>query len=596
MLPPLQYTISKTQSVAEPYVSQLQSHLEPYVAPVVSTAKTLKPHVDRVASTAQRIWKKALVPFYKKTLKPYWQSAVLPRYNKYIAPRLVPLQKQALRYYRYYIANPFHIQAVKAQIYIHTIYAKYVTPYLNKVQPHIEQAIDTIYDVSAKSIDFYQEHAHPRVLAAWKVSRPALCRVWKLTKKYLLLGVDIAQKQLQVALKGLGSLRRTYVDPHIIKIWDKVVEGAETVPTVTPSTTSAFQSSVRETVEPTSESIDEPTASITITDATATTVAIPVTPVVPVESENVEDLPLAPSPAEAAEDEATAPGIHAGSQTAVPPPIDADEELTAQVVLEAPKEVAPEVEEPQVPVAEDVAIIAEESPSTTDAPAPVPEESSGAAASGSPDPETEDFLAELGLADDETNTTTVDTSAVNSEEPSEVDTPGPKPPTAEEIAAKRLDIVTRHENWFVKLYDAVDEETPALAEALTNLRNEKVKELDVLRQKGAVDDVQKDGEKLLRGLDGYLHKAQSRKATWRLIDADDAGIDAKKEVAKKEKEKWGKILAKVEEKFSERVRKMQSEVHVWYLAVREKENQEVCFFLVFYYNTSLIICSAPRIL
>ncbi|KAF4610964.1 hypothetical protein D9613_006694 [Agrocybe pediades] len=605
VLPPLRYTLTKTQAIAEPYVAQAHSHIKPYIAPAISSAKTLKPHVDRVTSTVQRIWKKTLVPFYKKTLKPYWRNAVLPRYNKFIRPRLVPLQRQAQLYFQSYVAKPLRIQLVKARIYIHAAYLKYAGPYISKAQPYIGRTINTARDASAKSLDFYKKHAHPRVVIVWKASRPVLCRAWKSWKGFSVKAINFTKLQLKTATKGLGSLRRTYVDPHVLRIWDKAVEGTNTSASSTPSVTKAADAYP---VEPTAESMEEPTASVASADATATTVAIPVTAEVPVESEAAAEAePLAPSPEEVVE--ATATGTHAGSRSAMPPPVDAydEAEKVAEVVVEVPPPAAV-VEAETAPVVTELPVEEEEHPSTADAPAAIPEEeyvvestisepvtpAPSASASSVPvadeSVDLDDFLNDLGLADDATDTNTAAAQTVTaSASPEQVQqeqqqqqdlqrepTPEEKQAELDRIAAKRLDIVTRHENWFVKLDEAVDEETGVLAQGLLALRNEKVKELDELRRKGAVDDVQRDGEKLVRGLDGYLNKAQGRKAAWKVVaDDKEEKTEEKKNVAKKEKEKWGKLLAKVEEKFNDRVRKLQGEVHGWYMGVREKEMQEI---------------------
>ncbi|KAJ3511233.1 hypothetical protein NLJ89_g4220 [Agrocybe chaxingu] len=100
-----------------------------------------------------------------------------------------------------------------------------------------------------------------------------------------------------------------------------------------------------------------------------------------------------------------------------------------------------------------------------------------------------------------------------------------------------------------------------------------------------INGVQKDGERLLLGLSGWLRKAEARSIDWKVSGrADvDAAIKQREEetkemreaIVKKEQEKWAQVVGKVEERFGEIVRKLEGDVHEWYVGIRETEGAEV---------------------
>ena len=198
------------------------------------------------------------------------------------------------------------------------------------------------------------------------------------------------------------------------------------------------------------------------------------------------------------------------------------------------------------------------------------------------DEDLDDFLRDLGVEGQVTST--VDASSPNGRNPD-----SQQPQTPEEVerahaerladtAAKRADIVGRHNSWFVKLDEAIKQAGPALAETLDTWRSAKKAELIKMSGKtgdgkGILEEIQKEGKRLLKGLETYLKKAETRSAVWKLSIAAEA--QAKQEVVVVEKDKWKSVLSKVEGKFTDRVRAVQAEVHQWYVDVLEHERQEV---------------------
>lgn len=498
-------------------------------------------------------------------------------------------------------------------------------------------------------MDTYQTRIHPHLVATWIKVRPALCTGYKHTKKLTLQFADVSSKQIKKATKEASGYRRTYVDPQVRKIWDKVAEGTElsSAPTSTPPLAQDLPDT-----EESVESIPEPTPvvlSSLSSNILTTTSGEP-------EAESTE-LPHAsvPTPEEAAEDI-----THVGMRTAPPPPVDVpsspaeDAKRNAEHALDvaeasahgatmAVQDLEREVEErlhvhpdyvhqshdtPLSASATDVADAAESTaatpePATTDAPAPTPEEEAevlltsattieedvtskpestpvtdkiepvamyaaeAASPSGAADEEDlDDFLRDLGVEGQAT-------SAVDASSPTGINLNSQQQLTPEEVerarverladtATKRADIVGRHNSWFVKLDEAIKEAGPALANALDAWRSEKKAELVKMSGKtgegnGILDEIQKEGKRLLKGLETYLKKAEARSAAWKLSAApsDDPEAQAKKEVAVAEKDKWKTVLSKAEGKFTDRVRAIQAQVHQWYVDAMEHERQEV---------------------
>ena len=473
-------------------------------------------------------------------------------------------------------------------------------------------------------------------MTTWIKARPALCTGYKYTKRLALQFAHVSSKQLKKATKEASGYRRTYVDPHVKKIWDKVAEGTElsSAPTSTPP--------LAQDLPDTEETVDL----TPVVPSSSSTNLLPTTD--EPEAENTEPADSsAPTPEEAPEDI---------TRTAPPPPFDAPSsppkdiqreaehalniaEASAHGASIAVQDLEREVEESlhvhpdyvhqshDTPLsATDVApatesTVATPEPTTTDAPAPTPEEEATASeelvtpgpestpvpdkhepegvamyaseavvhastSGAAVDEDLDDFLRDLGVEGQVTST--VDTSS-----PTEITSDSQQPLTPEEVerahaerlantATKRADIVGRHNSWFAELDEAVKEAGPALAEALDAWRSEKKAELIKMSGKtgdgnGMLEEIQKEGKRLLKGLESYLKKAETRSTVWKLSAApsDDPEAQAKKEAAVAEKDKWETVLSKVEGKFSDRVRAVQAEVHQWYVDALEHEREEI---------------------
>jgi hypothetical protein len=100
---------------------------------------------------------------------------------------------------------------------------------------------------------------------------------------------------------------------------------------------------------------------------------------------------------------------------------------------------------------------------------------------------------------------------------------------------------------------------------------------EVVKDPRSLAWVEQDGEKLIKGLEVYLRKAEGRCNDWKIAqDApDDETKKLKHDTARKEKEKFSDIISKVEGKFSARVDDVRSNVHKWYVDLKEREAGEV---------------------
>ncbi|KAF8903508.1 hypothetical protein CPB84DRAFT_1845800 [Gymnopilus junonius] len=553
ILPPLRQSIAYTHSITEPYIVQTQAHLEPYAAPVVRTAQILKPYVVTTIATIQRVWSNTLLPFYTDIFKPYWDTAIVPRYKQYVHPHLVPLGHRVKRLYRYYIANPVRIQFLRLLGYIEAPYEAHIRPYVVQIQPYVEKTFSLLRATSVRAWKLYVTHVHPRVVAAWAQVRPVLFKSWRHIRK-------TTYKYAKRATREAGALRRTYVDPHVKKIWDKVA-------TPTSSTESSAITYDAETVLPSTLS-DEHVSSViepTQTEAEESKVSILV-PISAFAEEAHEPASATPSPSEAAEGAApTVSILHSIGAYASDIP---------HVHAEPPNN---DIEAPEVDVAvtleEEVVVVVP----GNDEPAVVVVEETVVVSNSSDEDDLEDFLRDIGV---DSTTVTLDSEPTPSTSIAiqQQSSAAPNPQSSVDVAAKRADIVKRHEQWFVKVDQAVAEESNVLPQKLLAFREDKVKELQAINEAGAISNVQKEGEKLIKGAEAYLKKAEKRSSGWKVAKAAEVGEKAKetkKKIADGEKDKWSTVLDKVEEKFNDKVKALQQEVHLWFRNVKEGERQTI---------------------
>ena len=549
VLPPLKHTLSFTHSLAKPYISQANTHLEPYFAPVKQVTSTVKPYVIRAAITTKRVWEATLIPFYKNILKPYYQSALLPRYNLYLRPYLLPLVNHLKRYYAYYVFNPIRIQFNRVQLHFSTLYATHIHSYISHFQPYIRRFTSTVHTTWLSSVYFYRTYIQPILRSTWSRAQPHLFSAFDKAKDISLNAAAGTANHLKRLANQVGTQRRTYVDPHIRKIWDKVEENATTRTMMAIPT-------------PVDISLGEETAESTIISSLPTDEAT-----TPITNTNPDTPPIdLPIPGKDAQDD-----LHPAEST---PPL-------ASAPLHS------------------TSTQGEAQSATNVAEASTHSDPSDSTSVGGDD--LDDFLRDIGI---DTSSSPPPSPSPTSTEPSEAEKAAASA-TAQEVeasrlastAAKRLAITTRHTKFETDLQSSILTSTSQIIDKLTEMREAKKEELVHMIEGangeiGFVAELTSSGDKLMKGLDNYLKKCQERSGTWKQHGAVENGIEGEDDeediqkrngIAKDEQTRFESVIEKVEIKFLEAVQKLQDQVNGWYSGMIKNEHQEVGFFLSFFF-------------
>ncbi|KAK7466307.1 hypothetical protein VKT23_005034 [Stygiomarasmius scandens] len=575
VLPPIHNALSHP-SVA-PVVSKIHA-AERAVTPVIVRAYTIsQPYTSRINKLTQS----AVNHTYKKLVYPQYERYVLPQYRKLIAPYVQQLSDRIVDPYLSPIVVNAHLYTNKAFVYLHRVYTT--------VQPHVH----ALY-VRTK----------PHAQSAWTAARPYIGRA-----------AESVQTLLAILMEKLGQMRRLYVDPHVLRIWDKVVElsgparttlvpaaGETKATSVAPTksswsskSTAATTSPSSVTKEPETESIvPEETLSVVEPEETETEASVNA------EAEEV----LSASSVVA---ETISPSVPVESAPAAEESLIEDvEEAVEEIVVNQDDEEVQETSTTSSAIAESVSssvapVVPETDPSLADS--AVPEESL------SEDDELLLFLGDLGISDDADGQPDVE-SSTNNDLPIEVTPTNQTPEEAlasqiavaaemdrqarearkDQTAAKRKTIEDRHRRWAYGLDELVHRKLREVRKELVKLRKDAVKSLGLPESKakkeqedeenqeteleeelthidgevvsGLLVSVEREGDKLLKGLEGYLKKEEK-----------DTGPSKPEPRAEDRLRKWMSVSEKVRSKFSDKVTEMQEKVHRWYRGVRDLEVQ-----------------------
>ncbi|TEB12276.1 hypothetical protein FA13DRAFT_1748551 [Coprinellus micaceus] len=489
---------------------------------------------------------------------PWYYRAFLPRYNQYLP--LKPYTALA------------KVHARNAQVYVHKniIHPGQVQPTLALVYSKAQPAI--FGPPSSKQMSSRK--------LVWQQSRP------------------YALKAVKYAEEG-GKARRTYVDPHVRKILDKVSSetSARAEKTRNPVEEelyddAGFQVLEALQAEPTSVTSDEPTPTESTLKAPIEVGVTPTTPdaadsVPPTASpvENVDEVTSFSEPAttiSSEEAEALTIAVSVAEQSA--------EGATGTVDVDAaiaePSGPAHDVEEA---VKEKIAhIVVDEKKVEEERLTTASQTLTGAPASETPaqEDDLDDFLSDLGIdADTEIVHEHAEEAAQALQDAYDAHTQQPLEPvedvipefTEEELAerkkqetaAKRTRILRRHQEWEEKIAKLVEDQKVKVGEDVDEVRSSAAAELV---EKGGLGktkmgSIEKQGEKLVKGLEAYLTKVEQRSDKWK--SGEDEQV--RKDRSGKEKDKWEEVVAKVDARFDAVVKGVQGEVHEWYVGIRTKE-------------------------
>jgi len=374
-------------------------------------------------------------------------------------------------------------------------------------------------------------------------------------------GKHVALKSIaffQATSSSFGHLRREFVDPHALRIWEKAIEksGPSPTDTIAHVTTSAAN-------QPEYSNLFDAIPSVDAHPESAEAEATP-QPDGDIESITIEY--TSPSTIPDCVPEATAEFVASDastSQIVAPTP---EPTFNKDSVAEVGKEseinetgVHPDPVELSMRTAIDIAV-----EQSHDAP-------QGASEMKSED--LDDFLREIGLDEEELPQPDPEPQPVMPLAEQEEDLEAKKAATA----AKRADIVGRHVRWRSELDSLIQALEIRVKQDIQAVRSDAIRHIGRLpsdktsplaygKGKEVMDKIQSNGEKLLKGLEAYVTNLTSQIVS--------------QENREKEKEKWDKVIDKVEGKFKNAVRGVQEDVHDWYVKIRDKEATLVCHFLI----------------
>jgi hypothetical protein len=546
-------------------------------------------------------------------LKPYYQSAILPRYNLYLRPLVAHLE----RYYAHYISNPIRFQ-----------FNRLIHSYISHLQPYIHRCTSTVHTIWLFSLDFYATYIQPTLLSTWIRAQPHLYFAFDQAKVISLNAAAGTAKHLKGLANQLGTQRRTYVDPHIRKIWDKVEENATAKMTTVPV---GIREETAESIISASLVVGEATTTTKESEEVAQNVLHPAEPTPPPPTSPT------PSPSTQKEAESAVSVADTSAHGASTPPfefvreVEASFGITADALYELEREVealfgitadvtTSGVVENLEPEPTQTSIVQAEESTKKESPnesatstqeefsveaslgsAPNPSTAAaagviGVGASTPSDPTTaeeddlDDFLRDIGL--DTSSSSSPSPSATQLSEADEAAAAASAAASAQEaessrlasIASKRLAITTRHTKFETDLRSAIQTSTSQVIQKLNEMRVIKKEELIRMTEgntqgqgEGLVVGLTLGGEKLMNGLDVYLKKCQGRSGNWKQRGVDDGDEDVGKRsgLARDEQSRLEAVIEKVEIKFLDMVQKIQEQVTEWYSGVVRWEQQEV---------------------
>ncbi|KAJ3571040.1 hypothetical protein NP233_g4014 [Leucocoprinus birnbaumii] len=541
-------------AVIQPYEQYAKLVYQTYIQPVTPYVAAAHKRTAPYVNTAVKLSKQTSSRVWNNVITPYWSRAVVPRYTLYLEPHINKYVSPLIRRAKYYNQQ--------AEPYVRS-FAHHTSLYAHQAQKYASLA----YNLTRPHVFHVYTAAKPYVVSGYARIKPLLFRIAGVAQskgKYVASEVMVLS---QIAVGRVGDLRREFVDPHVLRIWEKAVEKSgrsENEADASATTIGATVAPISSEVPIASEASHDPRVDVNVAETTVETAPEP-TPII--ESTTVEPIPstivasvteLAQEP-EALEAPTPAPTPEETLEKAVSV-AEASAAHASNVIADLESEIL-EAETAQVTI--------EPTPNPVEAPTPTPSETviettpeAPQVSSEETPEELDDFLRDIGLDEEE---------PIPEPEPApQAAAPPVEDPEAKKaaIAAKRADIVGRHTRWRAELDSLVKNLQTRVKKDITKIREDAVTYIGKLssdktnsgpngKAKEVIDKIQTEGEKLLKGLDAYVKKLTSRTIPLEELE--------------KEKEKWEKIVNKVETRFKDVVRGVQEDVHSWYVQVRDKE-------------------------
>jgi hypothetical protein len=402
-------------------------------------------------------------------------------------------------------------------------------PYLSVAQEKYESSLGPHVRIVINTMDKCQRAARPyvfigadRTYSAYQAARPYMRPVWQRIMHIL--------KQLLIFLR---AHRRQFVDPHVARIWERIKElsrgGDETVTVHPPSTPSVSVAA----------SVGAPVVSPVIQGVSAR----------PDEAQQTASVePVGPSSVASLSSESLP------ISTPISEPSQTGEEATSEVFSEtspSPVKSVP-VEAQTSPVGESISLSTTAPSSTPAIPRPLDD-----------DVDLNAFYADIEFSEEEPEPEIQEEDVADTENPllDEEQLEERRLQELAKTAEKRRDITSRHSKWEEKLEKAIKENKKSLRKALVALRKAAVQDLKTNKDvQSAIEQLVENAEKFLKGAEAYLNKLKTESQT----------TDEKVTL-------WTKVLAKIDMKFAEHLRRTEDVVNGWHTKHLEKEIQEVSF-------------------
>ena len=490
---------------------------------------------------------RGLSEYRRLILEPY----ILPAVNKALShPTILPYVERAMPYANQAIRITSPVVLRTQREWNHRIvpqwnkvivpqYHKYLTPQLERVSAVSEPYLSTLQEkyesslgphvrIVINTMDKCQRAARPYVLiaaektyssyqAAWPYMRPVWQRIMHVLKQLLVF---------------LRAQRRQFVDPHVARIWERIKElsrGDDGTVTAHPPST--------------------PSVSLT------TSVAAPVI------SPDVQGVSATPNKAQQTTSVDLVGTSSVASLSSESLPISTPISEPSQTSEKAASETSSETSSsPEVSPVESIPVKAHSSSvgeSVSTAPSPTP---------AIPRPLDDDldlkaFYEDIEFSEEEPEPEIQEEDVAEAESP-ELDEEQLEERRLQELAKtaeKRRDIASRHAKWEEKLEVAIKENKKSLRKALVALRKAAVQDLKTnMDVQSAIEQLVENAEKFLKGAEAYLNKLKTESQT----------TDEKVTL-------WTKVLAKIDTKFAEHLRRTEGVVTGWHAEHLEKEIQEV---------------------
>ncbi|KAG6886758.1 hypothetical protein C0992_002506 [Termitomyces sp. T32_za158] len=543
----LLYVLAKcpddTSPVCAPPVRALLHHADPYIAPAADLART---HVVPRATALVQNYNTHVAPrLHWFFVDQYWNGIIKPIYYKGVHPHLEHHSRPYRIYYRRFI-----VPGVRAAI--------------ARVAPHAQRAL-----VATRT----------NARAAYDTARPHVIDMYRRLRPHVLALLENAKRHVLVLASKAGAARRQYVDPHVLRIWEKVSEpeprksSAQAVvsqPTTVSTPESTMEPTTSEVTTPESTAVHEPTMPES-TAAQEINTSERTTPEPTAEQEPATPEPTAPESATL--DPTTLEAATPEPTTAAEPTPSLEVAANANAIS-APSAPVP-VHPTPVPAAEHEAesaasvvaasLHAEPSHDSASAPASIPSSEPDADAQFPPD--IAEFLNDIGFSPSSSAashfSSSTPTPTPSPLSPAAASSPPPTP--AERLALtaqKRAEITARHAKWQAELDALVRTQTHSARAVLAVSRGEAVARL---AQWGVVSELEAEAGRLVKGVEAYLRGVEEKVGSKPTAQLE----------REREREMWRRVLERVESRMAEKVRDVHREVHEWYVGVREREVQEM---------------------